>query len=199
MSILDKLIGAATPPESEEKRAAARAEARAAAEPGDWLSAILDHHEAVETAFAEVKAAETAAGRTKALKNLGVLLNGHAMAEEAVVYPALADIGKMISADMAYAEQVAAKMQIAALETLDPLSEDFLDKLSHLEGAVGHHVYKEESEWFLELKEKADPETQIRVTDRYLEEYDRYIRGGEAGASSRRPGEERSFGEQPLS
>ena len=47
MSIIDKVVAAVTPPESEEARAKARAKAEAAARPGDWLSQILDHHRPV--------------------------------------------------------------------------------------------------------------------------------------------------------
>jgi len=191
MSIIDKAIAAVTPPVSDEKRQEARAKARAAAQPGDWLSQILDHHEGIEQAFAETKAAATASERRAAQKRLGVLLNGHAMAEEAVIYPALADDGKLGFANTAYTEQAAAKMQLAALETLDPLSEDYLDKLGHLEGAVATHVYQEESEWFQYLKEFAPAEAQARATARYEEEYSRYIDGGPA--SSDRTRESRSF------
>ena len=95
MSILDKAIAAITPPVSEHKRQEARDKARASAEPGDWLSQILDHHEQIEAAFAEVKAASTASARRAAQKRLGVLLNGHSMAEEAVLYPALAQADKL--------------------------------------------------------------------------------------------------------
>jgi len=188
MSIIDKAIAAITPPVSDEKRQEARAKARAAAQPGDWLSQILDHHEGIEQAFAETKAATTSSERRAAQKRLGVLLNGHAMAEEAVIYPALADDGKLGFANTAYTEQAAAKMQLAALETLDPLSEDYLDKLGHLEGAVATHVYQEESEWFQYLKEFAPAEAQARATERYREEYSRYIDGRPASAGvSREP------------
>jgi hypothetical protein len=178
MSIIDKAIAAITPPVSDEKRQEARAKARAAAEPGDWLSQILDHHEAIEEAFAETRAATSPEGRRAAQKRLGVLLNGHSMAEEAVIYPALAQAGKQGHANTAYTEQAAAKMQLAALETLDPMSEDYLDKLGHLEGAVATHVYQEESDWFQYMKEFAPPEAQARATARYEEEHDRYIDGG---------------------
>jgi hypothetical protein len=191
MSIIDKAIAAMTPPVSEDKRQAARDKARASAEPGDWLSQILDHHEAIEDAFAEIKAASTADARRAAQKRLGVLLNGHSMAEEAVIYPALAEAGKLGHANMAYTEQAAAKMQLAALETLDPLSEDYLDKLGHLEGAVATHVYQEESDWFQYLKEFASVEAQAHATARYSEEYSRYIDGGPS--VGRLVGEERSF------
>jgi hypothetical protein len=175
MSLLDKAIAAVTPPVSEEKRAEARAKARAAAEPGDWLSQILDHHELIEAAFAEVKAAPDLDTRRAAQKKLGVLLTGHSIAEEAVIYPALAHAGKMGHANTAYTQQVAAKMQMAALEHLDPLSEDYLDKLGHLEGAVATHVYEEENDWFIDLKETAPAEDQQMATERYEEEYARYV------------------------
>jgi hypothetical protein len=190
MSILDKAIAAITPPVSEEKRREAHAKARSAAEPGDWLSQILDHHEQIEQAFAETRAASTADARRAAQKRLGVLLNGHAMAEEAVIYPALAQAGKLGHANLGYTEQAAAKMQLAALETLEPLSEDYLDKLGHLEGAVATHVYQEESDWFLYLKEFAPSEEQARASARYKEEHGRYIEGGPTGGA---PGERRSF------
>lgn len=194
MSILDKAIAAITPPVSEEKRLEAHAKARAAAEPGDWLSQILDHHEAIEQAFADTKAASTPDARRAAQKRLGVLLNGHAMAEEAVIYPALAQEGKQGHANTAYTEQAAAKMQLAALETLDPLSDDYLDKLGHLEGAVATHVYQEESDWFPYMKEFAPAEAQARATARYREEYGRYIEGGPTAFSL--SGEQRSFAPQ---
>lgn len=196
MSIIDKAIAAVTPPVSEEKRRDAHAAARAAAEPGDWLSQILDHHEAIERAFAEVKAATDAEDRRAAQKRLGVLLNGHAMAEEAVIYPALAQSGKQGHANTGYTEQAAAKMQLAALETLNPLSDDYLDKLGHLEGTVFTHVYQEESDWFLDMKQNAPAEAQARATKRYEEEYGRYMDGGPA--ISQRSGETRSFASEEL-
>jgi hypothetical protein len=194
MSILDKAIAAVTPPVSEDKRLEARAKARASAEPGDWLSQILDHHEEIEEAFAEIKDASTADARRLAQKRLGVLLTGHSIAEEAVIYPALAQSGKQGHANMGYTEQAAAKMQLAALETLDPLSEDYLDKLGHLEGAVATHVYQEESDWFQYLKAFASDEVQAHATARYKEEYDRYIDGGPSGGGF--SAEPRSFASQ---
>ena len=183
MSLIDKAIAAVTPPVSDEKRAEARAKARAAAEPGDWLSQILDHHELIETAFAAVKSATGVDARRAAQKKLGVLLTGHSIAEEAVIYPALAHAGKKMHANIAYTQQVAAKMQMAALEHLDPLSEDYLDKLGHLEGAVATHVYEEESDWFIDLKQNAPAQDQQAATQRYKEEYRRYI--GDEGDSQR--------------
>lgn len=194
MSLIDKAIAAVTPPVSAEKRLEARQKARAAAEPGDWLSQILDHHEGIEAAFAAVKAADTTEGRRSAQKRLGTLLTGHAMAEEAVIYPALARAGHLGQANMGYTEQAAAKMQMAALEHLDPLSQDYLDKLGHLEGAVATHVYQEESSWFLDMKQNAPQADQDRGGRRYAEEYGRYMDKGFDGPLG---AEGRSFDHSP--
>jgi hypothetical protein len=177
MSILDKAIAAITPPESDEARAKARAKAEAAAHAGGWLAQILDHHREIEAQFAAVKAATDAATRRAEQQKLGVLLTGHSIAEEAAVYPALAADHQVGHAELAYQEQSAAKMEMGLLERLDPMSEDYLDKLGHIEGAVAHHVYSEEGTWFTELAESASPEDQLRITKHYAEEYGRYMGG----------------------
>lgn len=178
MSILDKAIAAVTPPVSEETRREAHAKARALARPGDWLSMVLDHHEQIDAAFEAVKSANNVSARRAAEKQLGTLLTGHSMAEEAVVYPAVAQDGDKGAASMAYTEQTAAKMQMAALEVMDPMTEDYLDKLGHLEGAVKTHVYQEESKWFPKLLQDGSASDNDRVTRRYKEEYERYMGGG---------------------
>ncbi len=175
MSLFDKVIAAVTPPESDEARADARRKATALASPGDWLSLVLDHHRQIELAFVAVKDGTTAADRTAALKRLGVVLTGHANAEETVLYPALADGGEKTHAGAGYEEQAMVKVQMGILEKIDPMSEDFLDKLGHIEGAVGHHMYAEEGNWFIDLKDKLPAAEQARLTTRFAEEYDRYV------------------------
>jgi hypothetical protein len=175
MSILDKAIAAITPPESAEARAEARARAEAAAKPGDWLFQILGHHREIEAQFAAVKAATDPASRRAEQQKLGLLLTGHSIAEEAAVYPALAADHQVGHAELAYQEQSAAKMEIGLLERLDPMSQDYMDKLGHIEGAVAHHVYSEEGTWFTELAASATPDDQAIVTKRYAEEYERYM------------------------
>lgn len=176
MSLIDKVIAAVTPPESDEARAEARAKAQAAAasSPGGWLSMILQHHLEIESAFAEVKAATTAVTRLAAQQRLALLLTRHSMAEEAVLYPALALHGGKAHSEKAYVEQSAAKVQLAGLEELDPMSQDYLDKLEHVRGAVAHHVYEEEGDWYPELAAIEDPALQARLTQRYQQECARY-------------------------
>lgn len=173
MSILDKVVAAVTPPESAESRRKARAKARAAADPGDWLSQILDHHEEIDAAFAAVRATQQPSLRRAAQMELAVLLSAHANAEEAVIYPALIHFGHKMHGTAGYTEQAGAKANLGELDYLDPMSREFLDKLEHIRGAVAHHVYEEENDRFLDLK-KLSSSAQARLTQRYAEEFARF-------------------------
>jgi len=89
-------------------------------------------------------------------------------------------------ATMAYTEQAAAKTQMALLENLAPMSQDYLDKLEHIRGAVAHHVYEEEGTWFLELKEKVPASDQAKLTLRYQQEFERYVGSDDTFVEARR-------------
>jgi hypothetical protein len=186
MSIFDKLMAAVTPPESEGARAEARAKAHAVAGANDWLSLVLHHHMQIEAAFAAVTDAREPTQRVAAQKRLGLILTGHSIAEEAVLYPALVQADEKGHSEMAYAEQAAAKTQMAELESIPPMSQEYLDKLEHIRGAVAHHVYEEEGTWFLELKAKLSESQQARLTQRYKEEFERYMGPDFAWAETRR-------------
>jgi hemerythrin-like domain-containing protein len=195
MSAIDRLVTALSPPETPEQRDTAHARARADAQPNGWLSLILDHHETIVKAFAVVRAAPEGVSRQSALKQLEVLLTGHAIAEEAVVYPALAQVHEPGWASQAYNEQAGAKQMLAALERMNPTSRDFLDKLGQLETAVRHHLYEEESRWLPELEARAGAAQNEWIAVRYKEEFARYM-GEDAGLAAtpaRRAAESRSF------
>ncbi len=179
MSLFDKVVAAVTPPESEEARAEARSKAQAAASDGDWLSLVLQHHRQIEAAFAAVKSATDPSSRTAAQKNLAILLTGHSIAEEAVIYPGLVKAGEEAHSTKAYTEQSAAKVQMGLLEDIPPMSQEYLDKLEHIRGAVAHHMYEEEGNWFLDLKNKLPPADQTKLTFRYKEQFSRYVTDGD--------------------
>ena len=130
-----------------------------------------------------MKRALDATTRLKALKELATILTGHSIAEEAALYPALAKADEKGHATMAYTEQSAAKLQMGLLEDLPPMSQDFLDKLEHIRGAVAHHVYEEEGNWFLDLKTKLSMADQAKLTQRYAEQFSRYM-GTDAKSST---------------
>jgi hemerythrin superfamily protein len=183
MSLIDKALGAITPPESEDARAEATRKARAASDGNDWLALALDHHDQIRAAFETCRTATGSGPRTLAMKALAHILNGHAYAEEVVLYPAMAKAGEKGHAGMAYGEQTTAKMQMAELERIDAASDAWADKLEHIRGAVLHHIYEEEKIWFPELKR--DYDDQIFLTQRFREEFAR-LQPAEKVAGERR-------------
>lgn len=150
--------------------------ARAVAEPGDWLSCALEHHDHIRTAFEAARRAPPGGGRIAAMKGLAVVLNGHSLAEEVVLYPALTVIDAAEDAETAYAEQTEAKILMADLERLSPLSPDWVAQLEQIQAAVLAHMEQEESSWFLRIKESYPD--QAKLTARYTEEFERYTRTG---------------------
>ena len=174
MGVIDKVIAAVAPDPSDEDLQTARSKARAIAGTG-WLADVLDHHAQIEDCFAAVKGASSVEGRKKAQKELALIMTGHSIAEEAVIYPAMASSGHAGGSGELYTEQSAAKVQMAELDDLDPTSQDYLDKLEHIRGAVAHHVYEEESKYFPKLKDEVDSATQAKLTRKYKEEYERYV------------------------
>ena len=196
MSIVDKVLGGVTPPESDERRAEATAKARALAEGGDWLSTALDHHDMIRSAFEACRQAGDPVSQVSAVKALALVLNGHSLAEEVVLYPALAKSGEKLHAGQAYTEQTATKMQMAELERLPIGGEAWRDKLEHIRGAVLHHMFEEESGWFPHLKARYDD--QAFLTHRFFEEYERYA-GTAQSAAEPRSFEQPSGETRPLS
>lgn len=177
MSIFDKLAAKIMPPESAQDRANARKVAESVAGDGDWLAIVLEHHRQIEAFFTQAMVATDGPSRLTALKRLGVLLTGHANAEESVLYPAVADGGEKGHAAMAYQEQAMTKVEMALLEKLDPMGKDWREKLEHIQGAVLHHVYEEEGTWFPELQQQLPVAERPRLTRRLVEEFERYTRG----------------------
>lgn len=175
MSVIDKALAAITPAPSAERRAEATAAAREAAAPGDWLSAPMDHNEAIRAAFQTGREAVADEARLAARDALALVLNGHSLAEELVLYPAMARHGHKGQAGLAYGEQTAAKMLMAELEMIAPDSQAWLDKWEHVEGAVLTHMYEEEHGWFLHLKAHAEDQDRLKI--RFLQKFDRYVGG----------------------
>lgn len=175
MSVLDRVAAAVTPAASDEQRAEARRKAEALARQHGWLEQILGHHREIEAAFAAALGASAPGERQQAAKQLGMLLTGHSMAEEAVIYPAISEHDGKTHAAMAYEEQSMAKVQFALLEQLDPMGKEWREKLEHIKGAVEQHVYQEEDSWFPEVAEAIDGQKSAFLTTRYRDEAERYF------------------------
>jgi len=66
------------------------------------------------------------------------------------------------------------------------MSQSYLDKLELIRSAVTHHMYEEEGTWFLELKEKLPHTAQAKLTERFREEFERYVGTDQAVVETRR-------------
>ncbi len=181
MNFFDRLAAAITPEATDEDRTNARSQAQALAQDDGWLSCVLDQHEQIEALFAEAAMAQPGADRVAAVKKLGQLLTAHAMAEEVVLYPAIARNGEKGDATMAYEEQSMTKVEMAALEQLDPESDEWAQKLEAIRKAVAHHVYEEESEWYPKLHRSISESEADMLSMRFDEEFDRH---GDAGMAA---------------
>lgn len=193
MSIFDRVAKAVMPPESAEDRAEARRKAERLAAECPFLADVLDHHRQIEQAFVAGLSANDAAARTAAVKRLCAILGAHANAEEAVLYPAMADNHEKGHAAMAYEEQAMTKIQLAKLELIEPMSQEWLDKLEHIQGAVAHHMYEEEATWFPELIEAIPQAQHQHVIKRFREEFARYSGGGGGAMSGGEPADAREL------
>ena len=194
MSITAKALGAFGSPASDEIEAEAAKRALWAAAPGDWLTLALDHHNAIRKGFETCRATIGGPARLAESRRLARVLNGHAIAEELVLYPTLAQSGDKLPAGQAYVEHTAVKLQMAELERIDPSTNAWLRKLEHIHRAVRRHMYEEENGWFLDLKDKA--QDQAYLTRRFREEFARYAGEGELSFAQAEP---RSFNPTQLS
>lgn len=180
MSFLDRIAAAVTPAASDEKRAEARREAERLSSSEDWLAIILQQHKEIENLVSEGLSAQGADARLKAVRDLERVLTGHATAEEAVLYPDISEYAGKTHAGMGYEEHAMTKVQLAKLEKLDPQSEEWREKLSHIQSALQQHMYQEEGSWLPELAENTPSDEKARMTARFIEEYERYCGTGSA-------------------
>lgn len=177
MSFLDRIAAAVTPAASDEQRAEARRKVEGLANGEDWLRMIVDQHKRIEGLFEEAKLAQGASARAQAVKQLATELTGHATAEEAVVYPIVAEDSGKTHAGMAYEEHAMTKIQLAKLEKMDPLTPEWDEKLEHIRSAVAQHIYQEEDSWLPDLVENTSAQNKTLLNHRYAEEYGRYCGG----------------------
>lgn len=184
MSIFDKIAATVMPPESDEQRTEARRKADAMVQGGDdWLGQALDHHRQIESLFRQARSASDGSSRKAACKQLGTILTAHANAEETVLYPMLAEDHKGHAA-MAYQEQAMVKIEMHKLEMLEPMSQEWLDKIDHIQGAVTHHMYEEESGWFGEVREAMRSYDETMHSSRFREEFEKNAGSSSSGSSS---------------
>ena len=68
------------------------------------------------------------------------------------------------------------KVQLAALLKLEPGTQEWHEKLDHIESAVQQHVYQEEGSWLPEVIRYAPIEARQRMSTEFREYFDRFDR-----------------------
>ena len=119
MSLLDKIMAKVTPPESDQDRAEARAKAEQLSREHGWLAMVIDHHRRIEVAFQSARGGADAASRRQAFKTLALMLTGHSLAEETVLYPALAEHREKSHAAMSFDEHASSLLTQRFAEEFD--------------------------------------------------------------------------------
>lgn len=148
------------------------AEAEAAG--GTWFDMVKAHHAMIAGTFDRILATsnDQAAERARLQMRLGYLLTAHSVAEENVLYPALARMGMVQASDQLYIEQAHAKVGNSDLEVSPMGDTAWLDKVSTLKAAVLHHAKdEEEADWFPRLMSAAGPAVNARLTADYARQF----------------------------
>jgi hypothetical protein len=174
MTLLDKMIGGVREP-LEERRQGARDLAYARAAECDWFAEVLRQHVAIEAALEAVRTAGDPAAGRHALRWLATLMKGHAIAEETVLYPAVAFDGQRAHAVSAFADESSFRIDLAGLALLEPGSPDFVDKLEALRADMVLHFYEEEGAWYPALCRREGGRGNARLHTLFREEFRRYM------------------------
>lgn len=175
MSFLDRIAAAIAPAATDEQRREARVklEGLSASEP--FAEDILAHHRRIEALFTEARQSSGPAAQA-AVTELAMLLNAHSMAEEAVIYPEISENSSKAHAGMAYEEHAMTKVQLAALQKLAPGSQEWHEKLDHIESAVQQHMYQEEGSWLPDVIQYAPAEARQRMSVEFRDYFERVDR-----------------------
>lgn len=175
MSFLDRIAAAIAPAATDQQRAEARAQLEQLAANEPFAADILAQHRRIEALFAEAREGN-GAGAQATITELAMLLNAHSMAEEAVVYPEVSAHSGKAHAGMAYEEHAMTKVQLAELQKLAPGTQEWREKLDHIESAVQQHVYQEEGSWLPDVIRYAPVDARQRMSAEFKAYFERFDR-----------------------
>lgn len=153
-----------------------QAVAQTAAAGGDWLSMIQAHHALVAKTFDRLLASEksTYLARERLVRLLGYQLTAHSVAEENVIYPAIAMAGMTSDADKLYLDQAHAKVMNAQVELQARMKDkgDWMTPARTLRDAVLKHAKEdEEGRLYPQLRSKLDASAHAMLTAGYQREF----------------------------
>jgi hemerythrin superfamily protein len=141
---------------------------------GDWFDMIKAHHRLIAQNLDQILATrdDQVAERMRLQKRLGYLLTAHSVAEENVIYPAVARMGMTGDSDRLYMEQAQAKVVNADLGMSPAGTTVWRDHVSALKTAILHHAkVEEETDIFPRLMQSAGPELNAKLTQGYQSQF----------------------------
>lgn len=133
----------------------------------DVVELILKDHREVERLFEQLRT--DPASRPGSLPVLTTLLFAHSRAEEADVYPAVADeVGATEHVAHSQEEHVEADELLAKLADTDPDSADFLTVLEEVVTSVSHHIEEEEETVLADMRTGLSAERRAELGEAFL-------------------------------
>jgi len=142
---------------------------------GGWLEMVQAHHQMIEQAFdVLIESGGNDFSACMALhKRLAYLLTAHSVAEENVLYPALAMCNLQSESDRLYLDQAHAKVMNAVLDmSNEKCGAAWLDKVSQLKAAVLQHAkVDEEGDLYPRLAKAIDKDTADKLDMAYRREF----------------------------
>jgi hemerythrin superfamily protein len=141
---------------------------------GDWLDMVKAHHGLIAQNLDQILATsdDQASERMRLQKHLGYLLTAHSVAEENVLYPAVARMGLTADSKRLYMEQAEAKVVNADLGMSPAGTTAWRDHVSALKTAILHHAkVEEEADIFPRLMRLAGPELNTKLTEGYQSQF----------------------------
>jgi hemerythrin superfamily protein len=142
---------------------------------GGWLEMVQAHHLMIEQAFDALieSGGNDFSGCVALHKRLAYLLTAHSVAEENVLYPALAMCNLQSESDRLYLDQAHAKVMNAVLDmSNEKCGAEWLDKVSQLKAAVLQHAkVDEEGDLYPRLAGAIDKDTADKLDMAYRREF----------------------------
>ncbi|CAA9419309.1 MAG: Hemerythrin domain protein [uncultured Ramlibacter sp.] len=150
--------------------------AQTAAAGGDWFAMIQQHHALVAKTFDRLLASQKATylARERLVRTLNYQLTAHSVAEENVIYPAIAMAGLRPESDKLYMDQAHTKVMNSTLELQTAMKDkgNWMQPATTLRDAVLKHAKDdEEGRLYPQLRSKLTAAENALLTANYQREF----------------------------
>jgi hemerythrin superfamily protein len=142
----------------------------------DVVALIVQDHRDMQQIFNRLRSGQ--GDRRLLFQQMAALLTAHSRAEEAEVYPAIAEAGESDVVVHAREEHAEADELLTGLREMDADSAEFEQNLNKLIDAVLHHMQEEESSALPALRDGADSRRLAALADAFVTRRGEELLGG---------------------